>query len=435
MVFSWLRNRLPWPVRWLLLVAMAYSSLFFAQGLWESTFHFSSSVGWGSVAIENFEPTRTESRALHLLAELEELTVAPIGVPKITTAVNWWRRIGLDRMDPFPGTEMYRTLYSPNALFRYRSRASDGKWHHWVYLSGMYGFPSSRGGPREWEAAFDELVRHHGNDPRRSSHPAANNARFHYLSCVNNMLCRLFVTRGPALIHFTTGALEGRLETSDDRLDNFDPISLRIIELPLSPQNIRLPPGVFPSPLNQLRSLTENPDAWRFWKPETPLDRISTRLRQVSIRKAMVPQSAYGLLIKMETSLPHAFSTNRVAGWLYEAGWLTATVAQLFALFGPEQFAAVLYETFPKLALSNWKEKSEQMERKQLESVKEIVLTFYGCMDGDVGKMAQIPEVVRIIERLRHLLPEEMSRAIENGDPGMRRYCRRNDPLAYSSEW
>lgn len=414
---------------------MAYGSLFFAQGLWEGTIHFGTSVGWGSVAIESFEPTRTESRALHLLAELEELTVSPIGVPKITAAVDWWRRIGLYRMDPFSGTEMYRTLYNPDALFRYKPQNSEGKWHHWVYLSGMYGFPSSRGGPREWEAAFDELVRHHGSNPRRSLHPAANNAGFHYLSCVNNMLCRLFVTRGPALMHFTTEALDGRPGRSDDRSSSFDPVSIRIIELPLSPQNIRLPPGVFPSPLNQLRSLIENPDAWRFWKPETPLDRISTRLRQVSIHKAMVPQSPYGLLIHMHMLLPRAFSKNRVAGRLYEAGWLTATVVQFFALFGPEQFAAVLYETFPKLAPSNWKEKSEQMERKQLEAVKEIVLTFYGCMDDDVGKMAQIPEVVRIIERLRHLLPEEMSQAIENGDPGMRRHCRRNDPLAFSSEW
>lgn len=434
-MFAWLQIRVPRLLWWLLYAAVAFHSLFFIQGLFEGAFHFASSAGWGSVAIENFSPTRTESQALHLLAELEELTVPPFGVPKITTPVKWWRRLGLFRMDPFQDTDMYRTLYNPDALLHEVRSNKRGRWHHWVYLSGTYGDQSSPSRQqKEWDNAFDELVRYHGVDPRRTLHPAANGAGFHYMSCVNNTLCRLFVARGPALLHFTTETLDGSIRGIDEGFYSLDQVSVRIIELPLRRGTVRLPPGMFPTPLSQLRSLTENPDAWRYWKPETPLERIHTRLRTHTYFKSREYKWTYGLIVKMEMLLPNFVSVNRVATSLYTAGWLTSAAARLVLQFGPGQIASLLYETFPQLAPPTWKERSAEMEKKQMEFVKEIVLIFYSCVDGHVGKIAQIPEVGRIIRRLMRLLPEETRTVIENGDPGMRRECRKDHHLGWGGK-
>lgn len=424
-MFAWLRNRLPQPLWWLLLAATAFNCLLFVQGLCEGTFHFESVVGWGSVAMQRFEPTYPQSRANHLLADLAELTTPPLGVPKIMYYFDWWERLGLIRMDPFEDGVSYRNLYNPKALFHEVRRPNTrGKWHHWIFLSGNFNVPDGGLRQRNSDDAFEELMIYHGNHPHQSLHPAANNARFHYLSCSENMLCRVLVAQGPALIHLTTETLDGGLDGITEGRLGFDRVAMRVIELPLKPETLCLPPGVFPSPFNQLRSLTDDPDAWRAWKAETPVDRIHARLRKHSFVKAIEHKWTYGLIVRMEMLLPKSFSVNPLATPVYMAGWTTAAIANFMWRFGPIHFIGVVRDIFPKLAAPQSRETRKALEKEKAKVLEDIVIPLYSCTDDYIGKMKRIPEVRSIINSLWSLLPRKTRAALEHNDPALMRQCK-----------
>ena len=431
-MFAWVRARLPSlrrPLWQLFLALAALNTVYFILGVCEGIFHFTTAVGWGAVAIERFQPTVPQKYAAGLLADVSELTVQPVGVPKLLSPLEWWDRLGMVRVDPDPrgdGTS-YRNIYRPSSLYRrVGRREARGQWHHWVYLSPGNGTDTNVSN-KQWDDAFDELIQYH------NVHPAANRAKFHYLSCGGgDLLCRLWLIRGPALVHFTTESPSGgemRGETKNGW--KYDLVNMRIMEFPLATKALHLLPGVFPSPFDQLRSLTESPDAWKLWRPQGPLERAMGLARWTSHVKALEYPWTFGPLYWLDQSLPREISSNFFVTPMYLVGWAGTISAQLIWRFGMTHFVDAMYELFPRLpgrsTSGDSASASKESSEARMKTLEDVVVTFFSCTAGDVRKLREIPEVSETMDRLQEFLSKESREAIEAGDPALQRYCQKRE--------
>lgn len=181
---------------------------------------------------------------------------------------NWSSELGLVGFDH----DKQRLLHRPQSagdrmefdrLYRRSKLYEDGcsqPWHHWIYVA-THPVISQDELQNEWDKAFDELVKYH------YAYPPAYNASFHYISCPGRPFCDLWALKAPSLIHFKT-----ETATSDrpnfirprEEVLGYDTVTARIIELPITnPGKLALPPGVFPSPFDQLKAVTDNEGAWK----------------------------------------------------------------------------------------------------------------------------------------------------------------------------
>ncbi|KAH7321333.1 hypothetical protein B0I35DRAFT_429075 [Stachybotrys elegans] len=143
-----------------------------------------------------------------------------------------------------------------------------------------------------------------------SANPPANDAEFHFLSCPGAFLCDIWKTQGPALLHLTTELLDDEVDAvSRPVIPGHLPVTARLINFPIT-QNLPLSPGVFPSMLNQLRSITFNAEAWKLFPPYSELDQVMAQFYDfVDVLEKKYPRT-YGRMAKAEEFLYEPLGRN-----------------------------------------------------------------------------------------------------------------------------
>ena len=133
--------------------------------------------------------------------------------------------------------------------------AGSSPLEQWVYVSSVT-WPEVD----DWDAAFVELVQH------TNILPNATKPSLAFVKCAqSSFLCGVWGVEAPALVHFKVEpeALEpSELDpdlTYDAEAANLRPVTVRVVELPLSDAYIHVPWHALPSPYLQLRSIVTNP--------------------------------------------------------------------------------------------------------------------------------------------------------------------------------
>ncbi|KAK5996493.1 hypothetical protein PT974_01828 [Cladobotryum mycophilum] len=234
-------------------------------------------------------------------------TVAPFHIRKLANPSTWVSNLGVTNFNYYDKSSYmnhYDRLYVMTSLDNlYRKEEHGAPWHHWIYLTG-----SERPGPPtdkdnvwsdEWDMAFDQLLQYH------DAKPSVGNASFSYVSCWNSFFCEYWAVKAPALIHLTTEKADvfgdGDEFKDGEKVLDHDPVMARIIEFSgsgsLPPM---LAPGIFPSPYEQLKSLTADPYAWQLYEPHDRLRQMNLRIRDYFKEIEDDPASVYGRLLKLE---------------------------------------------------------------------------------------------------------------------------------------
>lgn len=305
-MFRWLGS-LRRPLFWATLALILFLTPFFIQGLTEGMFltEFRDEARRNSIHYyhDNFKP----------LSYTYSLPAFRF-VLRLRNPSSWWETLDMRRFDLEPGqpVDRYADL---NRLFKRRKEGKElveQKWHHWVYASAHQDLERdlATGGPfaDPWDAAFDELLRYHYKTPAA----IGPGERFHYIHCERSFLCNSWVTRGPALLHFTTESpdlwphMDLRPDEEREPDGYYDNVAVRIIELPLKDmRDMALLPGTFPSPFEQMHSLTGDPHAWQRFPTYEILQQLLHRVEDISSVKAREYPKTYGLLTSFN-------------GWLWE---------------------------------------------------------------------------------------------------------------------
>ncbi|KAK7226889.1 hypothetical protein V2G26_014892 [Clonostachys chloroleuca] len=238
---------------------------------------------------------------------IHDLGVEPFWIPQLRDPTNWWTKLGLERFDVSPVLKDNDTPLNqfalPNSLYRRTDKEAEGAcWHHWVYASDqilligeLFWDP--------WDSAFNQLLQYH------YANPAPCNASFHYLTCPGSFLCDIWKTRGPALIHFTTEKVD--LWPDEDRIAReavagYTPVTARIIEFPIIyDSEMTLVPGVFPTPFNQMKSVTSDPYIWQAHVAWTAEYQTNVRLDEIIQQKSRQYPRSFGRVKKLDSWLLH----------------------------------------------------------------------------------------------------------------------------------
>ncbi len=313
-MFGWLfaclgvLRRLLW---WSFLLTLPFHFIPFLNGLIEGVFLSNLVTETYFASVENFGSNVESARWMDWYSVpgargIHDVGVAPFHVVQLRDPQSWWEKLGLWRFDIDVTDDVAMGEYpidsfaSLEVLYRRAPRHGQAQpWHHFVYAS-----PSSvhieEAWFSAWDSAFNELLQYH------YANPTPTGAGFHYLSCPGNFLCDIWATRGPALLHFTTESPDlfddfGELEQRQ-QIPGHLPVAVRIIEFPLTnPENLGLLPGQFPSPFNQLRSVTSHPQIWQvyplFNKMAQVMDRLNDRCNEAEKTHART----YGRLYKLES--------------------------------------------------------------------------------------------------------------------------------------
>ncbi|VUC31374.1 unnamed protein product [Clonostachys rosea] len=233
---------------------------------------------------------------------IHDLGVAPYFVPQLRDPTNWWTKLGLKRFDVSPVLDDNDTPLNqfalPNSLYRRTDKKDEGAcWHHWVYASDqILHFDDLFFSP--WDSAFNQLLQYH------YANPAPCNASFHYLTCPGSFLCDIWKTRGPALIHFTTEKVDlwpDEDEIAREAVAGYTPVTARIIEFPITRDGeMTLTPGVFPTPFNQMKSVTSDPYIWQAHVPWTAEYQTNVRLEEIIESKSRAYPRSFGRAKRLE---------------------------------------------------------------------------------------------------------------------------------------
>jgi hypothetical protein len=312
-MFGWLfaclrlLRRLVW---WTFLITLPFHFLPFLNGLIEGVFlsnlltetYFASLEHFGS----NLENAQWMDRfSVPGAPGIHDLGVAPFHVVQLRDPQSWWQKLGLRRFDIDVTDDVAMAEYpidwfaSLEVLYRRAPRHGQAQpWHHFVYASPS-NIHLETVWFNEWDSAFNELLQYH------YANPAPTGADFHYLSCPGHFLCDIWATRGPALLHFTTESpdlsdefdgLEGR-----HQIPGYLPVAVRIIEFPLTDSDkLGLPPGQFPSPFNQLRSVTAHPQMWQVHQPFNRIAQVMERHNDRCNEAEKTYAQTYGRLHRLE---------------------------------------------------------------------------------------------------------------------------------------
>jgi hypothetical protein len=297
-------------------------------------------------SLENYEENTETARELDFYSvpgapRIHDIGYAPYFVPELRDPNDWWDRIGLVRLvDDEWFTEAPINEYARlDDLYMPTCGVEDPQpWHHWVYLSnGFMHFEKLF--LNDWDQAFWQLMQYH------YANPPPNRAKFHYIRCLNSFLCDIWKTDGPALLHFTTELLEDEADTVTQADEpGYLPVRARLIQLPRT-DDLPLPPGVFPSAFNQLRSITSNAHAWELFPPYAELDQVFSQ--------------AYSMIEKLEKRYPRTYGRMVEAELLLKkhlGGYISIAEATI-ALVREASFLVswLLYRVVEDLCAMVWK--------------------------------------------------------------------------------
>ncbi|KAK4101270.1 hypothetical protein N658DRAFT_516125 [Parathielavia hyrcaniae] len=305
-LFTCLRllRRLLW---WSFLITLPFHFLPFLNGLIEGVLLSNMLTETYHASLDNFG-TNVESAAWMDWYSvpggpgIHDLATAPFHLIELRDPQSWWERLGLRRfdidvtddiaMDEYP----IDSLASLEALYRRAPKHGEAqRWHHFIYASPSR-FHIEELWFSEWDRAFNELLQYH------YANPPPTGARFHCLTCPGNFLCDIWATRGPAMLHFTTDSPDEFDELEERvRIPGYLPVTVRIIEFPLTdPEKLALLPGQFPSPFNQLRSVTSHPQTWQLHQPFSKVDQFIKRLYDTCDEAEKEYAQTYGRLRRLE---------------------------------------------------------------------------------------------------------------------------------------
>ena len=313
-MFGWLfaclglLRRLLW---WSFLLTLPFHFIPFLNGLIEGVFLSNLATETYLASLDNFvsnveRAQRMDWYSVRGAPGIHDVGVAPFHVVQLRDPQSWWEKLGLWRFDIDVTNDAAMREYpidsfaSLEVLYRRAPRHAQAlPWHHFVYASPsnvhLEGVWFS-----EWDSAFNELLQYH------YANPAPTGAGFHYLSCPGNFLCDIWATRGPALLHFTTESPDPSDELDElaerQQIPGFLPVAVRIIEFPLTdPDKLALLPGQFPSPFNQLRSVTSHPQMWQVHEPFSKIAQVMARLSDRCTEAEKTHAQTYGRLYRLET--------------------------------------------------------------------------------------------------------------------------------------
>lgn len=336
----------------------------------------------------DFIPPEPAGKILEIASTLSDLVDAPYGVPKLVFIPGWRKRLGLVRPD-LNGPISLMSVHFDSSWRQVDSGNSVVPWHHWVFLPEHQAY-SSKGASCIWEDAFNELIRRHAVSP------AANNANFHYVS-KTNPVNTLWGAEGPALIHFTTEMINEKPVRMLGQDGNFyDKVSMRIFELPLASDLLHLVPGTFPSPLNQLRSLTHNTEAWK-QSPAVELTRMSERLNK-HIREKKEKSQTYGRIARVYDKIYPTFSLPYLS--------FVKVVSSLSGMAG--QAAAAAIET-------HWNKRDKENctnEESALRLSRQVVEDFLTKLEDKSEEIKRIAGAVEVVKSLHDTIPSDWARGI-----------------------
>jgi hypothetical protein len=347
-MFTWARFGVAstWRIlKWIILIALPLHAFFYGVGLIEGGFLYSHRAQVMDRAEHHFGDNVDSARSMDYFSVpgapgIHDVGFAPYHVPQIRDPTNWWQRLGLKRLDisaddlanvPIGSFADLDLLYRRVRTFE----VDKTPFHHFVYLSDSIlhiedHFFSA------WDEAFYQLLQYH------YVHPAVGNAGFHFIACPGSFLCDIWDTRGPALLHLTTERADLWAEEDYDLAQRtpvfgHQPVAVRLIELPLTkPMDLHLLPGVFPSPFEQMRSVTEDPTGWQLYATYAVMSQLAARMDDVCDEKKKEFPLTYGRLSKVEDWLWDVFGSNEATELWLSAVYLFGVASSLLVGRGAE---------------------------------------------------------------------------------------------------
>ncbi len=427
-MFGWLfaclrlLRRLLW---WSFLTTLPFHFIPFLNGLIEGVFLANLVTETYFASLDNFVSNVESAQSMDWFSVpgapgIHDLGVAPFHVVQLRDPQSWWEKLRLRRFDIDVTDDVAMGQYpidwfaSLEVLYRRAPRHGQAqRWHHFVYASPS-NVHMEEAWFNEWDSAFNELLQYH------YANPAPTGADFHYLSCPGNFLCDIWATRGPALLHFTTESpdLSDEFDELKERqqIPGYLPVAVRIIEFPLTdPDKLALPPGQFPSPFNQLRSITSHPQMWQVYQPFNKMaqfmERLNDRCNEAEKRYAQT----YGRLYRLE-----AWIQNKLG--LENSPWpgvarLPAIALSSAAKQGLEQVWAFVKAQSTELRKRYWgknkgeellewlderaKEKKEDGKHQADNIMAHILKTFTDSLPMDLDAIAKNnPEAQEALDRM-----------------------------------
>ncbi|CAH0045149.1 unnamed protein product [Clonostachys solani] len=336
--------------------------------------------------------------------------VAPYWVPQLRDPTNWWTKLGLERFDVSPVFEEndvpLNQFAFPNSLYRKTDGEDEGAcWHHWVYASdNILHIRELFFNP--WDSAFNELLQYH------YANPAPCNASFHYVTCPDSFLCDIWKTRGPALIHFTTEKVDlwsGEHEKAREAVAGYTPVTARILEFPMGRHGgVSLAPGVFPTPFNQMKSVTSDPYLWQAHVPWKAQHQTHVRLNEIIERKSREYPGSFGRVKKLDRWLldkmiqPWGLEIPRTIAMA--VGMLTSALGWRCVKLSRQLISAVLgAEDGKRIDPEAWMEEQwAAMEQTEPNFVAQAMRDFFDTERGSVyeEKMKASPEGQEVLDAI-----------------------------------
>lgn len=285
---------------WLITLPITFP--FFLTGIFEGVFAAKEETRRYYASIRNYHEETIRANEMDFFSVpgapgIHDVGLAPYHIPQIRDPDHWWERAGMKRFDIQKGWDNppINDYASLNMLYkRVRFHERHRPWHHWIYLSDsllhledLYF--------NGWDRAFEELLKYH------YVNPAAYNAGFHYMSCHGGFLCEQWRTRGPALLHLTTETTEDDFISSPEPPYGYARVTARLIEFGIQDmERLALPRDTFPSEFKQLRSVTENPEAWKMFGQYSEVFQWAQRLTDLCERKRVEYNETYARVADWE---------------------------------------------------------------------------------------------------------------------------------------
>ncbi|KAM0318481.1 hypothetical protein ACHAPQ_010659 [Fusarium lateritium] len=217
---------------------------------------------------------------------------APYHIQQLHNPLEWTKELGLARPRGW-NTDNVGVLASFNDLHRRRRRSARlENWHHWIYLSANEQPLNETWNADPWDKAFLDLLQY------RDKHEYWGRSNFNYITCPRSLLCDIWSVSGPALIHFTNEPIKQNATQHRSFKPILDPVSVRVFEFPLQKPVI---PGIFPSQLEQMRSITAgNSTYWETRDKYSNFDQVRGEGLKVLKKLENKYPSTYGTLVWLE---------------------------------------------------------------------------------------------------------------------------------------
>ncbi|KAH6868971.1 hypothetical protein B0T10DRAFT_501955 [Thelonectria olida] len=360
-----------------------------------------------SVTAQAYDLFSTPGRPGYLDARMR-----PYYIQRLLNPTDWTSRLGLERPRNWNANRLDQ-LASLKDLYRWRRRQAQ-PWHHWIYASAQ---PEPMRGQviDEWDAAFNQLLQY------RDRHEYFGRADFNYVACPNNFLCSAWRVKGPALLHFTTETLpqaeaannvpitvDKPKSKSDSSMPRHDPVTVRLWELPLHDPVI---PGVFPSYLEQLLSITSsNSSLWTSKEPYSETTQFFRRAKDMYQTVAKAYPRTYGALVNFEKYWLELFGLedSRELGVVQLVSTTLTAVLTMLSLQAWSKLARLVGEIH--LANSKKDADSSQLVTKPVDNdpVARMARSFLDNLDEKQARSFKSPDGgTNVLDKVRATLNEK----------------------------